>query len=137
PLTLRAGVERRRARVDRGVIPVVQTGNLPFAAPLFETWPPVAAHALTRSQSTATVALATRAGDPIIAWQRPGHGRVVAITSAFGAWAPEWTTWREWPRFAGALAAWITGSRADPGEMSVTEPDQGLRVDVDVTSGAQ
>ncbi len=74
PLVMRAGVERRRARVERGTIAVTQRQPLPFTPGTLKDWPAVAAYAVTRPQPAASVSVQTERGDPLIAIPkvRPG-----------------------------------------------------------------
>lgn len=136
PAVMRAGLERRRARVERGTFAVEQRVALPFQPGMLSEWPTVAAHAVTRAQAGAVVAVQSRQGDPLIAFQRSGRGRVVAVTSGFGAWTPAWLTWRAWPQLAGGLADWVS-STSQGGAVAVTASDlpKGLRIDVDLPSG--
>ena len=137
PLAMRSGLERRRARIERGTIAVDQKLDLPFPPATFVDWPPVAAHAVTRSQEGAVVAVQSRQGEPLIAFQRSGRGRVVAVTSGLGPWTPQWLSWREWPRLAGGLADWV--SSASPAEaiaVTLTDAPGALVVDVDLSAGA-
>ncbi len=69
PLVMRTGVERRRARIERGSIAVTQRQPLPFSPGTLKDWPAVAAYAVTRPQPTAAVAVQTERGDPLIAFQ--------------------------------------------------------------------
>ncbi len=137
PLVMRSGLERRRARVERGTIAVAQRQALPFSPGTLKDWPPVAAYAVTRSRPTATVAVQTERGDPLIAFQRSGQGRVIAVTSGLGSWTPRWHLWREWPRLAGGLTDWISGSPAGGGvALEVSDMPTGLRVEADVAAEA-
>ena len=110
PSAMRSGVERRRSRVERGVIGVEQRLPLPLASVLRKDWPAVAAHALTRPQPQATVAVQSLRGEPLIAYQRAGRGLVVAVTSGLGPWAPQWLPWQGWPQLAGGLTAAVAGT---------------------------
>jgi len=137
PLAMRTGVERRRARVERGTIAVTQRAALPFAPETLEEWPAIAAHLVTRSRAEAVVAVQSQRGDPLLAFQRVGRGRVVALTCGLGPWTPQWLAWRAWPRLAGGLADWISG--APPGGaavLTVTDLPVGLRVEADVPPGS-
>ena len=135
PTVMRAGLERRRARVERGTIGVEQRLALPFRPGTLSDWPAVAAHAVTRAQAGAVVAVQTRQGDPLIAFQRSGRGRVVAVTCGFGAWSPAWLSWRAWPQLAGGLADWVSGtSQGEAVALTVSDLPNELRVDADVPS---
>lgn len=132
PVTMRAGVERRRARVERGVIAVEQRADLPFAPRRPDHWPAISAHAVTRAQPGASIAIETRAGDPVLAWQRSGQGRVIAVTSGIGPWTAAWLSMREWPQFAGGLAAWLARDSVSAHAVSLVETAEGMRIDADV-----
>lgn len=132
PLVMRTALERRRAHIERGAIAVEQRLALPFSPGVFKDWPPVVAHFVTRSQAEATVAVQSQRGEPLIAFQRAGHGRVVAVTCGLGPWSEPWLQWSQWPRLAGGLADWISGSvQGDATSLSVSDLPAGLQVDAD------
>ncbi|MBK9608874.1 MAG: VWA domain-containing protein [Betaproteobacteria bacterium] len=136
PLVMRSGLERRRARVERGPIAVEQRQALPFAPRLLKDWPAISAYAVTRSQPHASVAVQSRRGDPLIAFQRSGQGRVVAVTAGLGHWAPQWLQWREWPRLAGGLTEWISGApQAGALALAVADLPAGLQIEADLPAG--
>ncbi len=137
PLVMRAGVERRRARVERGAIAVTQRQPLPFSPGTLKDWPAVAAYAVTRPQPAASVSVQTERGDPLIAFQRSGQGRVVAVTSGLGSWTPRWLPWREWPLLAGGLTDWVSGSsQRGAVTLDVSDVADGLLVEADFRTGA-
>lgn len=138
PRVMRAGLERQRARVERGRIDVEQALPLPFAPGLLQDWPPVTAHAVTRPQPGAVVAVATRRGEPLIAFHGVGRGRVIALTSGLGPWAGPWLSWAEWPRLAGGLAGWASGT-GPRGALAMTVKDSpaGLQVELELPAGQQ
>lgn len=137
PLVMRSGLEQRRSRVERGVLAVVQRLALPFPPGVLQDWPAVSAHFATRPRPGATVAVQTQRGEPLIAFQRVGPGRVLAVTSGLGLWTPHWLQWREWPRLAGGLATWIS-STPEGGAIALKVSDQatGLQVEVEVQGEA-
>ena len=136
PSVMRSGVERRRARVERGSITVQQVQPLPFAPAALQDWPALAAHVVTRPRPGATVAVQSQRGEPVIAFQTVGRGRVVAVTSGLGPWTPQWLTWREWPRLAGGLAAWTSGAHLSGSAVVVSNQPGGLQVEVDVSTAS-
>jgi len=133
PRTMSSELERRRARVERGTIAVLQDHPLPFAPVSLGDWPAIAAYSVTRSRPQATVPVRSERGDPLIALQTAGQGRVAAVTSGLGHWTPGWTRWTQWPRLAGGLAGWVSGTPRD-GDLgvAVTDLPGGLRIDVDL-----
>jgi len=136
PAVMRSGLEHRRARVERGSIAVQQIQALPFSLGNFKDWPVIAAHPVTRSQPGALVAVQSQGGDPLIAFQQSGLGRVVAVTCGMGIWTPQWLRWQGWPRLAGGLVDWVSGP--PPGEAVgwvVSDLPVGLQVDADIPDG--
>jgi len=133
PRAMSAGLERRRARIERGRIAVEPRESLPFLAGRDVRWPAVAAHAVTRLRPEATAWLQSGKGDPVIAAWQAGAGRVVAVTSGLGTWTPQWLAWDAWPDLAGGLAAWVSGA-AGAGALSISVSDvpEGLVVDADL-----
>jgi len=92
---------------------------------------------VTRSQAGAVVAVQSRQGEPLIAFQRSGRGRVVAVTCGFGAWTPGWLSWREWPQLAGGLADWVSGtSQGGVAALTVSDLREVLMVEADLPAGA-
>lgn len=141
PTVMRTGFERRRARVERGIIAVQQIRDLPFEPGMWQDWPAVHAHAVTRSQPGAIVAAQSQRGEPLIAFHRAGHGRVVAVTSGLEPWTPQWLQWPAWPRLAGGLADWVSGTAAGvPLALAVSDPPTGstpgLQLELDSPSTA-
>jgi uncharacterized membrane protein len=137
PLVMRAGLERRRARIERGDIAVAQPQALPFADGQFKGWPAIAAHAVTRLQPQAVVAVQSQRGEPLIAFQRAGLGRVVAVASGVGPWTPQWLQWPEWPRLAGGLADWVSGRpRGGAAALTVSDQPAAMRIDAETADRA-
>jgi Mg-chelatase subunit ChlD len=132
PATMSAGLERRRARIERGVIEV-QADSLPDALPALESgWPPIAAYAVTRPRREATTWTRSTRGDPVIAAWQVGAGRVIAVTSGLGAWTPQWLGWDAWPELAGGLTDWVAGEAATgTSALTVSDLPDGLRVALD------
>lgn len=137
PVVMRAGLERRRARIERGTIAAEQHQAFPFPPGTWKDWPAVAAHAVTRPQPDAVVAVRSHRGEPLIAFHESGPGRVVAVTSGLGPWTPRWLSWREWPQLAGGLATWVSGAPqgAQIG-LSVADLPRGLQIDADLPGHA-
>ena len=134
PLAMRSSVERRRSRVERGAIAVQQRQPLPFPPGTWSDWPTVTAYAVTRSRPEAVVALQSQRGDPLIAYQNFGLGRVVVVTSGLGPWTPLWLRWKPWPQLAGGLADWIGGTDGAV-SLAVSDLSGALQVDAEVRFG--
>ncbi len=134
PLAMRTGVERRRSRVERGAIMVQQRQPLPFPPGTWRDWPNLAAYAVTRSRPEAVVAVQSQSGEPLIAFQNFGLGRVVVVSSGLGPWAPLWSQWKQWPELAGGLATWIGGSDGAT-TLTVSDLAGALQVEAEVRSG--
>ncbi|MGA9374688.1 MAG: hypothetical protein WBV64_06605, partial [Mycobacterium sp.] len=137
PLAMRTGIERRRGRIERGAINVVQRQALPFPPGTWQDWPDISAYVVTRSRPDAWVAVQSHRGDPLIAFQRTGSGRVVAVTCGLGRWTPRWLQWREWPRLAGGLADWSAGTaQGESFALAISDLPGGLQIDAELPSGA-
>ncbi len=133
PQVMRSGLERRRARIERGVVAVTQREALPFPPGTWSDWPDISAYAVTRARPDATVALQSRRGDPVIAFGQSGNGRVVAVTSGLGAWTRNWLAWREWPRLAGGLTDWAAGmAHGGAVGLSVSDLPGALQIDAEL-----
>ena len=132
PRVMRSGLERYRARVERGRIAVEQVLPLPFAPGMLKDWPPVTAHAVTRPQPGSVVVLQSARGEPLIAYQGVGRGRVVAVTTGLGPWTQPWLQWRDWPRLAGGLADWASDTGLETAlALAVTHSAAGLQVEIE------
>lgn len=136
PGLMRQSLETRRAPIERGSIAVRQRMPLPFAVVTDAKWPSVAAYAVTSGKPGVSVHLESQRGDPLLASQQAGLGRVAVITSGLGGWTPEWLAWSRWPTLAGGLAEWVRRDAAPASGMSVTAADvaDGLRVDVETAT---
>jgi hypothetical protein len=132
PATMSASLERRRARIERGVIEV-QAESLPDVLSVLKSgWPPIAAYAVTRPRPQATTWARSARADPVIAAWQAGAGRVIAVTSGLGVWTPQWLSWDAWPELAGGLTDWVTGDAATgTSALSATDLPDGLRVALD------
>ena len=133
PRAMSAGLERRRARIERGEIAVEAKESLPVLAGPDVRWPAVAAYAVTRLRPEASAWVQSATGDPVIAARQVGAGRVVAVTSGLGSWTPQWVAWTAWPDLAGGLAAWVSGA---PGTgqlaLAISDAPGGLVVEADL-----
>jgi len=133
PRAMSAGLERRRARIERGEIAVEPQESLPVLAGRDVHWPAVAAYAVTRLRPEASAWLQSGTGDPVIAVRQAGAGRVVAVTSGLGSWTPRWLAWDAWPDLAGGLASWVSGAPvAGPLALAVSDAPDGLVVEADL-----
>lgn len=138
PATMSTGLERRRARIERGAIDVKADSLPEVLSGIGPQWPPIAAYAVTRPRPEATAWARSARGDPVIAAWQAGAGRVVAVTSGLGAWTPQWLRWDAWPELAGGLVDWVTGDAA-PGTSAIRVSDlpDGLRVELDESRGGK
>ncbi len=83
--------------VDQPFYPVVYSSKWDdlFA----EGVPQLNAYIATTAKSTATVALESEEGDPVLASWNYGLGKTVAFTSGSGAWSGDFQSWAQWPDF--------------------------------------
>lgn len=61
--------------------------------------PEMNAYIATTAKSTASIALESDQGDPLLAEWNYGIGRTVAYTSGSGAWSGGFQNWKNWPAF--------------------------------------
>lgn len=133
PQVMRSGMERKRARIERGAISVTQREALPFPPGTWKDWPDVAAYVVTRARPDASVAVLSQQGDPLIVFGQSGSGRVVAVTSGLGRWTTQWLAWHEWPHLAGGLADWSAGTgHGGAYALSVSDLADGLQIDAEL-----
>jgi uncharacterized membrane protein len=107
PSIMRSAFERMRAPVERGGIAARELIPTGFIETSGGGWPDVGAYAVTRASDGADVYVESAKGDPLVASSRYGLGRVVAVTTAFDAWAPLWIRWTRWPELAAGLMDWV------------------------------
>jgi hypothetical protein len=111
---MRSGIDRLRmpVEVDAAVAPV-RIGFGPFAAGA--ALPPLAAHAVLRARAGATVVIESARGDPLLALDGSGLGRVAAVATGFDDGAPQWLNWPRWPEFAAAVLEAVRPQQHSPG----------------------
>ena len=129
PSVMRAGLESRRAPIERGRSEVREMVPLPFLRGVTRDWPAISAYDVTTPAPRSTVHLESSRGDPLFVAWRAGLGRVVAVTPGLGAWTTAWISWPRWPELAGGLVEWVaardasgqpwTGIADSPGELRI------------------
>jgi hypothetical protein len=138
PTVMRAGLESRRAPIERGRIEVRETVPLPFLRGVTRDWPAVAAYDVTMAAPRSVEHLESNRGDPLVVEWRVGLGRVVAVTPGLGAWTTAWLDWARWAEFAGGLAEWVAArDSADQLWANVVDSASELRVEVELASGGR
>lgn len=76
--------------------------------------PPLLGYNGTTPKATASTALLSPKGDPVLAQWQYGLGRAVAWTSDLkGRWAADWVAWEQFNRFAAQLVGWTLPDPAD------------------------
>jgi len=94
PKLFRQEMERQRPSVEQNSTKIEQNKTLPF----FEgnnNWPAVKAYQITKAKHDNLIFLQSTAGDPIIAIQQAGLGKVIVMPSGLGNWAQSWLFWTE------------------------------------------
>jgi|UPI000731FEDB Mg-chelatase subunit ChlD len=128
-------LQARRTAPHLGPFLAFGADELPFSTPQrIERWPAVAAFQPTRLREHASAVVITGDEDPLLAWQRTGLGRVVALPAGLGEFAPDWRRWDALPTLLGAMLAWLSGD--DPGSplfMETEHTPRGIRFTVDMT----
>lgn len=61
--------------------------------------PEMNSYIATTAKSTASVALESAQGDPVLAVWNYGLGKTAAYTSGSGAWSGDFQSWKNWPTF--------------------------------------
>jgi hypothetical protein len=131
PMLMRSAVEQRRRPAHEGPTPVRRVATLPGLAPEVEL-PPLAGFARTRAKPSATVYIETLSGEPVLAAQRAGAGRVVALPAGLRSWASPWTAAPVWPELGSVLDAWLAERGASAYlHTTVTDDERGWRLVVD------
>jgi hypothetical protein len=130
PGLMRSTVERQRAVIERGTIHLRPLAPVDFMDAGDSAWPDIDAYTVTRAREDATVWVESNKGDPVIASQAFGLGRVVAVTTSVPEWTPGWADWPSWPRLAAGLLDYVSrrpmhsklwlGTESDADSMAVT-----------------
>jgi Mg-chelatase subunit ChlD len=113
---------RRLAFEGRAVQPR-QERQPPFLSESVAPWPELNGYMVTKERSAARVYLRSHRGDPLLADQEVGLGRVVVLPGGLGDFAPAWGEWPFWAPFAGGLVEW-SGNRFGADRISI-KIDQG------------
>lgn len=113
PRIMGAALDAGLAPIARGPFAVHQTAALPFAWQPAGPWPDVLNYSVTRLRNRANGLLESAHGEPLLAAQDSGNGRVAVMPAGLGAWAPQWSRWNQWAQFSGALAGWLVGDNPD------------------------
>jgi hypothetical protein len=131
PMLMRSAVEQRRRPSYEGETPVRRVLPLPGVAPALEL-PPLAGLARTRAKPAATVYLESVSGEPVLAVQRVGAGRVAVLPAGLRDWAAPWTAAPLWSELGPALDAWLA-ERGSSGyfHTTVNDDERGWRLVVD------
>jgi len=99
-------VGARRLAFERRAVQPRQERQPPFLAESVVPWPELNGYMVTKERSAARVYLRSDRGDPLLADQDVGLGRVVVMPGGLGEFAPAWAEWPYWAPFAGGLVAW-------------------------------
>lgn len=95
--------------------------------------PQLNAYIATTAKSTASIALESEEGDPVLASWNYGLGKTIAYTSGSGAWSGEFQSWDRWPDFWNRSAAELQPSfeeipysvvRKEQGVYTIEDPTQ-------------
>jgi Mg-chelatase subunit ChlD len=125
----------RRTAPRLGPFPAYGADQLPFSTPQpIEPWPAVAGFQPTRLREAASAVVVTGDGDPLLAWQQAGLGRVAALPAGLADFAPAWRNWDALPTLLGAMLAWLSGDDAgSPLFIETHDGPRGIRLTVDAT----
>jgi hypothetical protein len=117
PRLMRQEVTRRRAAMvtEAGIPQLVQP--LPWMSAA--AWPSLQGYMITQARPEASVYLQSLQGDPLLAMQQTGSGRVLALPGGLGDWAKGWLQWPEFGRFLGGLVDW-TDAHASASHLQLT-----------------
>lgn len=97
--------------------------------------PQLNSYIATTAKSTASVALESEEGDPVLASWNYGLGKTVAYTSGSGAWSGDFQSWSRWPDFWNRSAAQLLPAYEEI-PYSVTRKEQGVYTVEDPTQSS-
>ncbi|TWT07370.1 VWA domain-containing protein [Planococcus sp. CPCC 101016] len=119
--------------VDKPFTPIVYSSRWDD---LFdEGIPQLNSYIATTAKSTASVALESEEGDPVLASWNYGLGKTVAYTSGSGAWSGDFQSWSRWPDFWNRSAAQLLPAYEEI-PYSVTRKEQGVYTVEDPTQSS-
>ena len=138
PRIMGAALDAGLAPIAHGPLAVHETAALPFTWQAAGPWPDVLNYSVTRLRNRADGLLESVRGEPLLAAQESGNGRVVVMPAGLGAWAPQWPRWNQWAQFSGALAGWLVGDNPD-GRLTLRLRDQSgsLTATIDATEDGE
>jgi len=99
-------VGARRLALEGRVVQPRQERQPPFLGESVVPWPELSGYMVTKERSAARVYLRSDRGDPLLADQDVGLGRVVVLPGGLGEFAAAWGKWPYWAPFAGGLVEW-------------------------------
>lgn len=111
PELMNETVGMRRSAYEGGRVNPREVSMLPFLAESKPSWPSLQGYMVTRERPDADVYLRSERGDPLLAVQHAGVGKVVALPAGLGDWARAWQQWPLWGQLVGGLVDW-TGAQA-------------------------
>lgn len=97
--------------------------------------PQLNSYIATTAKSTASVALESEEGDPVLASWNYGLGKTIAYTSGSGAWSGDFQSWSRWPDFWNRSAAQLLPAYEEI-PYSVTRKEQGVYTVEDPTQSS-
>ena len=104
--TKEAAVVKRGLLVEKPFQPKPKDRSELLPAPV-EELPQLRGYVVTTPKESATVALVSHEGDPVLAHWRYGLGKSLAFTSdATNRWAPDWLAWEGFDRFWAQAVRW-------------------------------
>ncbi len=105
PLLMRKELDQRRTPIDQRVIKVQEIQPLPFL-PELPNWPDLSSTAVTKAKKNSQVFLISDKGDPLLAAQHSGAGKVIALPAGLNQWANNWKKWEYWSTLIEGLIDW-------------------------------
>ncbi len=123
PTLMRNEVEHKRPAVITGPTKLTAASHAAWLPNV--DWPPIDQYLLTRPRDEAIVHLVSDRGDAIIASWNVGAGKVVAVTSGFSSWTPNWLRSDSWPAFAANLTRHLATRDSSQFDVSVLDGEDG------------
>jgi Mg-chelatase subunit ChlD len=112
PRLMHQEVGKKRLAMETGAVIPQQIKPLPYI--LDDAWPALQAYMVTKARPGASVYLQSPEGDPLLALQQTGAGRVLILPGGLGAWANAWLQWPAFGRLLGGLLEWVDSRTGDP-----------------------
>ncbi len=103
-----ASVVKRGMMIEKEFTPAIKHASELVSSYLDEGFPNLHGYVITSPKDSATIALVSHEGDPVLAHWRYGLGKSIAFTpDVTTRWAPNWLPWEHFRQFWAQAVRWV------------------------------